>query len=553
MACLAGPGTFMSESKFMLESKKSYIVLFATLMILAVLARLPQLVGGNLLPDGDESIVGLMAKHIYDGRATSIYFYGQKYGLAIFESVTAAIFFTFFGISGLTLKVAMLFMWLTGLFFLILAVLRFKGPSASLVTGFILIIIPSWAAWSMKARGGYMTAFVFSNLTIWLISILWSTPKKIYKSLWITWLNYRIVFGVGILLGIVMLSQPIWLIATFPFLLLLLTRKNCYWDYIAILVGILLVIVVLFLPGMGERSAYWSPAVFKDPQLLKSLALLKTRLITALSGSFFLRQAVKISSYTSWLALLSFFTLILIVPFAIYRFIKERKFSAFTASCLGIILVIVTTLFMNNNNFGFRYLLPVSGLLSMAIGLMPTQKMCSLSSLSYSRLNFSHGHLSWGLLLILLFTLATFSYFSFFSFHRLTYDGRAKSLEQTETEMLNQLLNRLKANNIKFVYCTHPMFQWNINFLSKESIIARWVHPSDRVSVYPQLVDQAFRDGEPVAVVGLSNQRKQVEKLYLWLHSHPGDSINVEYIGPRYFIYYRPSKQLLSKLGFRVN
>ena len=55
-----------------------------------VLTRLPQLLGDNLYLDGDEAILGLMAKHVSEGRHWSLCFCGQGYGLSILEAGAGA-------------------------------------------------------------------------------------------------------------------------------------------------------------------------------------------------------------------------------------------------------------------------------------------------------------------------------------------------------------------------------------------------------------------------------------------------------------------------------
>ncbi|MEZ5283502.1 MAG: hypothetical protein R2712_01585 [Vicinamibacterales bacterium] len=50
------------------------------------MSRLPQLLSPHLFLDGDEAVIGLMARHVADGRALPLFFYGQNYGLALFEA-----------------------------------------------------------------------------------------------------------------------------------------------------------------------------------------------------------------------------------------------------------------------------------------------------------------------------------------------------------------------------------------------------------------------------------------------------------------------------------
>src|SRR5262249_41874100 len=86
----------------------------AVLVAVAAAARLPQLLSPNLLAEGDESLVGLMAMHVARGHDVPLFFYGQKYGLAVVEVSAAALSFALFGAGPVTLKAPMLAIWIAG-------------------------------------------------------------------------------------------------------------------------------------------------------------------------------------------------------------------------------------------------------------------------------------------------------------------------------------------------------------------------------------------------------------------------------------------------------
>ena len=84
-------------------------------VILIVITRLPQFLGGHMVPDGDECIVGVMAKHTLEGKIFPVFLYGQNYGLCTLEVGMAALFFYLFGVSAVALKAAMLLLWGLGI------------------------------------------------------------------------------------------------------------------------------------------------------------------------------------------------------------------------------------------------------------------------------------------------------------------------------------------------------------------------------------------------------------------------------------------------------
>ena len=68
------------------------------IIAMCFVSRIPVLTSPNMLLDGDESIVGLMAKHLYDGKAFPLYFYGQRYGLSPVEEFFILPFYATMGI-----------------------------------------------------------------------------------------------------------------------------------------------------------------------------------------------------------------------------------------------------------------------------------------------------------------------------------------------------------------------------------------------------------------------------------------------------------------------
>src|SRR5262245_65696115 len=144
-----------------------YIVALAAI---AIIARLPQLLTPNLLADGDECILGLMGKHLAEGRHFPLFFYGQDYGLSIVEAPAAAATFLIFGVATIPLKLAMLGVWTTGVCFYFLAFARTLGSTRAFWIVLLLVLMPAWAVSSMKAWSGYITAFSTTGVVLYLLS-----------------------------------------------------------------------------------------------------------------------------------------------------------------------------------------------------------------------------------------------------------------------------------------------------------------------------------------------------------------------------------------------
>ena len=107
----------------------------AILVVAAGVSRLPQLTSPHLLLDGDEAILGLMAKHLAEGREAPIFFYGQAYGLSFFEAAAGAVAFRLAGVGDVQLKLAMLAIWLVGVVAFFAALARLLGPRRSFWAG----------------------------------------------------------------------------------------------------------------------------------------------------------------------------------------------------------------------------------------------------------------------------------------------------------------------------------------------------------------------------------------------------------------------------------
>src|SRR5262245_38062668 len=181
-------------------------VYLAVLAGVGLVARLPQLLSPNLLLEGDECVLGLMAMHVARGREFPVFFYGQKYGLAIIEAPAAALSFMTFGTGPQALKLALLVVWIVGLCAYFLAFSRPLGPRRSFWIALLLALMPAWAAASMKAWSGYITAFSATGVAFHLI-----VRNEQEGSM--PWL------AAGATSGIIFFSQPLWLPSLLPMVL----------------------------------------------------------------------------------------------------------------------------------------------------------------------------------------------------------------------------------------------------------------------------------------------------------------------------------------------
>src|SRR5207302_8101869 len=79
--------------------------LFVGVLVLTAAARFAILLASQTHVHSDEAIIGLMGKHILEGRYFPFYMYGHPYNAsAAWEAYLAAIAFALFGVCVITLK-----------------------------------------------------------------------------------------------------------------------------------------------------------------------------------------------------------------------------------------------------------------------------------------------------------------------------------------------------------------------------------------------------------------------------------------------------------------
>lgn len=150
------------------------------LILLAFALRLDLLIANNFVIDSDEAIVGLMAKHITEGKGIPVFYYGQHY-MGSLEALGVALLFKCFGISTVALKAVPLFFSLL-LIPLIYALGKEVGGKIAATLSALLCAVPTSAllVWSSMARGGFIEIVFIGALSL-LLCCKWlkqNTPAK---------------------------------------------------------------------------------------------------------------------------------------------------------------------------------------------------------------------------------------------------------------------------------------------------------------------------------------------------------------------------------------
>ncbi len=160
--------------------------------MLGLALRVFQLVVSDFGIESDEAIVGLMAKHISEGKDWPIFYYGQHY-MGSLEAILTAGFFTFLGRSPATLKLVPLLFSLLHIAFVYALASRFCEKKYALLAALLAAVAPSTLIlWSAKARGGFIELVTLGTLCL-LLTVDLLGPKSF---------STRKLASLGFLLGV---------------------------------------------------------------------------------------------------------------------------------------------------------------------------------------------------------------------------------------------------------------------------------------------------------------------------------------------------------------
>jgi 4-amino-4-deoxy-L-arabinose transferase-like glycosyltransferase len=185
-------------------TKTSLLVLSLLVLVGAVL-RLDFMRAVGFCIDGDEAIVGLMGKHILEGRGVPVFYYGQHY-MGSLEAVLASISFSLFGVSSFSLQLVPLICSLLLIVLMFCLGCAVMNTRAGLVAAALMAVAPpGLLVWSSKARGGFIELVVIGALAM-LVCIAWirTHPERLRYPLalgfilgigW--WVNNQIVYFIA--------------------------------------------------------------------------------------------------------------------------------------------------------------------------------------------------------------------------------------------------------------------------------------------------------------------------------------------------------------------
>ncbi len=471
-----------------------------------------------------------MAKHVAQGKEFPIFFYGQRYAFSPVETVAGALSFLIAGVGAVPLKLAGLALWTVGIVFLYLAQSRFLGGTRSFWTSAVLVLNPAWAVWSLRDGGGYVTSFAASAVLVWLL------VQDRERETVVRWLV------AGALTSLIYLAQPLWLPGVLPIVAaVLVTRRRPSWAVSYLCVAAAAVLLVKF--GTATTSEAWGGPTVGNPDLVGSLPRVAQQVYVALTGSYYLYWSIDPpGAVTKIFAVVWYGVLSGAVLIQLYRLLTKRY-------CLLSHLLFVSVFSLLVAEWALlsardaRYLLPLSGLLVPLAGV-------ELVDLADRRLVPRSAVFAVTAVMVVLGSLSMRE-FSAFNFLWTNPPQR-----WTEAKRLQQVFNYLQVKDVRHVFSMNGMLDSQLTFYSNERVISRWADPLGRYPPYVKEVNRALANGEPVAVVGYTNQSGApgcwdvpictggIERLV----ANPESIFTVD---DKYFVYVGAGRELLTKLGFR--
>ncbi len=490
-------------------------ILVFVFIILCFITRLPQLLSPNILLDGDESILGLLSKHIAEGKGFPIFFYGQNYGFSLLEGSFGAISFLVFGVNAVALRVSLLLLWSIGIVFFFLSFLQLTNKKTAFLITLLMVLIPAWAIGSMKARGGYITAFTLTSIVIYLILKAKESP------------TVTLSFIIGAITFIIYLSRPFWIPGLLPVFVYAYAFKRNYRGILALCSGALLFFLI-FQFILPKPYVFWEPKLFIVTSYWDAIKEIPVRIFYNTTGSYCLENNIalgffdRISSYL--------FDGLLILLFAIqgYRIINKKYLVWSSVFCISILFTIAYTPFFTKN-YGARYLLPYSQFLVCWMGVEVIDFIQQKKFLKYF-----YAFVS----ILFIFCIGALIEFKDFNF---LPESKSTIPEKSRVE---EVITYLADHGVHDAFTIDGMTQWSFIFYSNESLICRSLSPIDRYPRYPELVDKAMNACKPTALIWMK------EGVYK-LEQNPEYSRDIILLGGRYFVYLHPSKDLLKKMNFR--
>ncbi len=449
--------------------KKPSFQLFC-LLLLVTISRIPLLFPDRMILDGDEALLGLMSIHQLELGEIPWFFWGQQYGFTFVEVSFISFFHLILGYDDLAVKLAMLSLWLLSISGLFLFLKEKTSAPIAFAVLLLVSIHPVWFFWSLKARGGYLTALCASSWMFYFVQRKGVQP----------WIKGVLA---GFLLAIVFHSMKLWFPSSLLVLVALIIPQKKKGQIG--LIGLAFFALVFF--GLHQLALlnpdYWNPSVAKLALWKRNIGLAVYRLKVFFEGNYFLGDVYPIKNWTYNAWIVAKWWMILSFPLAILQW-KERKDKGAQVLFLLAALFPLGVLIITNEFYSPRYLFPAPFFIAL---------WCAMQ---WKNLRFEHFTRFAFVLSALVFLagswqLTTLSYFQKESVERIAKIESAK---------------KLMDDGYTHILCNSPETHWQLMYYSGGKLICSGIYPHDRLQRFPDAVREAYKAGKPVPAHALDQQ-----------------------------------------------
>ena len=229
---------------------------FIGIFVFIAAARFAVLFASQTHVHSDEAIIGLMGKHILEGRHFPFYMYGQPYNAgAAWEAYLASVAFFLFGVGVVPLKGCIVVLSLLCLFLFYRMGCALYDQRTAVLATVAFALTPSLLKWHFQVRG-YSWYFLSIPVLTLLFASIESTSIHKRRTL--------LLFGLASGLSIWCLELAVPLVAAF-WLLLILRRRISLSNAPAVLAGFALGYAPVIVFNLTHRFSNWRYIAIERP------------------------------------------------------------------------------------------------------------------------------------------------------------------------------------------------------------------------------------------------------------------------------------------------
>jgi hypothetical protein len=446
----------------------NWVFWFLVFFALSIIVRLPHFLSNSFWFDGDEAIVGIMAQDLLAGKSFPLYFYGQAYGLSIFEVGSVAFWIKLIGSGIWALRLGGLMLFALGATFV------FKGLIArqqTLVVAFLITIaiicFPPWILWAGMVRGGYVTAFL-------AISALFCLSAELKMRF-----AYFALFG--FILAVAFESHVFLLLPILPLLLKEFIDKKGNIKGLIFILSFAAAFVFL-LRKLNFQQNYWgSPGLSLEFSMFPERFMIYVKgILNSFSGFYYYTadQAIPV-----WWSILLVLVLGLIAALIIKLFFSNTKRQKLFVLLSLMATVLIFFIALSMKSYTPRYLLSV------------------YTAWFFIFLFFVREALQVPLIRNLAIGILSLFIIGLFAGSKLKRDW----YESTENrqEEFHVLYQKVKTENFKSVFVCDNLMQWQWNYLYGQEIPANGFRSLERTMPFTIAVDSIYRaNPKQTAIIG---------------------------------------------------